>query len=171
MDKKQNRRNFFRNTNFQKREILGCFLLVTGGGLLFNVLLQKVVPPSLLLSGIGTILILVASLLLSHRINGPMFRFESTLYSMMQGDLSKTIQLREKDEGRELAQRINEFNRQLSQSFCLIGQNSKALNILIDQVCALDLPEEKKEQLAGLCWAMQEHNRKITNNCNFYLSR
>jgi hypothetical protein len=33
------------------------------------------------------------------------------------------------------------------------------------------MPEKEKEQLAGLCWAMQEHNRKISNNCNYFCPR
>ena len=168
MARKQNRRNFFENISFQKRFILGCFLLVTGGGLLLNVPFRQVSTSSWLLTIAGSILIIVAFLFLSHRITGPMFRFESTLDHMKGGHLDEIIQLRDKDEGKLLAQKINEFNSQLSQSFRTIGQNSKALNILIDQVCALDLPEEEKEQLAGLCWAMQEHNRKISNISNFF---
>lgn len=168
MARKQNRRKFFRNTSFQTRELLGCFLLVTGGGLLLNVLVRPLPAPNWLLTIAGSILILVAFLLLSHRITGPMFRFESTLDHMKQGHLDHTILLRDKDEGKVLAQKINTFNSQLAQSFRIIGQNSKALNILIEQVATLDLPEEDKERLAGLCWSMQEHNRKISNTSNFF---
>lgn len=111
---------------------------------------------------------MAASLFLSHRIAGPMFRFESTLENMMNGHLDNTIHLRNKDEGKELARKINELNSQLSQSFRAIGQNSKALEILIEQASTLDLPEKEKEQLASLCWSMQEHNRKITQNCDYF---
>jgi len=90
---------------------------------------------------------------------------------MKQGYLDRTIHLREKDEGMELAQKINEFNRQLARSFRTIGQNSKALDILIEQVAALDLPEREKERLAGICWSMQEHNRRITSNCQYFSAK
>ena len=168
MARKQNRRKFFENISFQKRYILGCFLLITGGGLLLNVLVGQLTTPSWTLTIAGSILLIVAFLLLSHRITGPMFRFESTLDHMKHGHLDEIIQLRDKDEGKALAQKINEFNSQLAQSFRIIGQNTKALHILIEQVATLDLPEEEKEQLAGLCWAMQEHNRKISNISNFF---
>ena len=198
MTKKYKRRKFFIKRDFQGKLILSCFLFVTGGGLLFNVLLgllsadsltisytnqdlqlgqtpfmllKQVLTANWLLIIIGGGFVMLASLLLSHRIAGPLFRFESTLDNMMQGYLGNTIHLRDKDQGKELAQKINEFNKQLSESFCAISHNANALHILIEQVSALDLPEAEKEQLASLCWSMQEHNRKITTNCNFYCPR
>lgn len=195
MERRYKRRNFFIKKDFQGRLILGCILFVAGGGLLFNVLLGVFSPnaptssftnhdfqidqtPLLLLKNIlttnwfliilGGVFVMAASLFLSHRIAGPMFRFESTLENMMNGHLDNTIHLRNKDEGKELARKINELNSQLSQSFRAIGQNSKALEILIEQASTLDLPEKEKEQLASLCWSMQEHNRKITQNCDYF---
>ena len=171
MTKNYKRRTFFIKKDFQGKLLLGSFLFVTGGGLLFNVLLKQLPAANWIMIIIGSIFLMVASLLLSHRIAGPMFRFESTLDNMKKGHLDITIHLRDKDEGKELAQKINEFNVQLSQSFRTISQNSKAIQILIDQITSLDLPEGKKELLAGLCWSMQEHNRRITNNCNYFSTK
>jgi len=197
MTKKHKRRNFFIKKDFQGKLIFSCFLFVVGAGLLFNVLLgglsadpltvsnvnQNIEPartPFMLLRQmltdnwflivIGSGFVITASLLLSHRIAGPLYRFEATLDNMKKGNLDSTIRLRDKDQGKELACKINEFNSLLSQSFCTIGHNAKALQILIEQATTLDLPEEEKEQLASLCWSMQEHNRKIINNCNYYSS-
>lgn len=195
MAKRYKRKKLFIKKEFQGKLLLGCFLFVAGGGLLFNVLvevlsadtltisypnqdLQLDQTPFMLLKQVLTTnwfliiiagsFVMTASLFLSHRIAGPMFRFESTLDNMIKGRLDNTIHLREKDEGQELAQKINEFNSQLSKSFYTISQNSKALQILIEQASALNLPEKEKEQLASLCWSMQEHNRKITNDCNYF---
>jgi methyl-accepting chemotaxis protein len=198
MVKNYKRRNFFIKKDFQGKLILGCFLLVAGGGLLFNVLLgllsadtltisyidrdlqlgqtplmlvKQVLTANWFLLVIGGGFMMLASLLLSHRIAGPLYRFETTLDNMQKGRLDNTIHLRDKDEGKELARKINEFNVQLSQSFTIISQNSKALQILTEQALTLDLPEREKEQLASLCWSMQEHNRKISTNCNFFCPR
>ncbi|MGB3222559.1 MAG: methyl-accepting chemotaxis protein [Desulforhopalus sp.] len=198
MVKKYKRRKFFIKKEFQGKLILGCFLLVAGGGLLFNILLgllsadtvtisytnndlqlgqtpfiliKQVLTANWFLLVIGGGFVMLASLLLSHRIAGPLYRFETTLDNMQQGRLDNIIQLRDKDEGKELARKINEFNAQLSQSFTIISQNSKALQILTEQALTLNLPEKEKEQLASLCWSMQEHNRKIRNNCNYFCSR
>lgn len=163
------RRRFINIKNdFQKKLLIGFFLFMTGGGVLFNVLLKQVPTANWLLLLIGGGCVMAGCLFLSRRIVGPLYRFELTLDNMLKGRLNNRIHLRDKDEGKLLAQKINEFNIQISQSFKTIGQNSKALHILIEQVSALDLPESEKEQLASLCWSMHEHNRKITNNCSFY---
>jgi methyl-accepting chemotaxis protein len=195
MGKRYKRRKLLIKKDFQGRLILGCFLFVAGGGLLFNVLLgvlsadattishashdfqidqtplllvKQILTTNWFLIIIGSVFMMVASLFLSHRIAGPMFRFESTLDNMKKGQLDNIIHLRDKDEGKELAHKINELNSHLSQSFRAISQNSKALQILIEQASTIDLSEKEQEQLASLCWSMQEHNRKIGKNCNYF---
>jgi len=195
MARRHKRRKLFIKKGFQGKLLLGCCLFVAGGGLLFYVLLGALSADTLTASNsnhdlqlsqtplmllrqiltanwfliiIGGGFAMMASLFLFHRIAGPMFRFESTLDYMIMGHLDNTIHLRDKDEGKELAHKINEFNSKLSQSFYAISQNSKALQILIEQASALNLPEKEKEQLASLCWSMQEHNRKITKHCNYF---
>jgi methyl-accepting chemotaxis protein len=189
------RRKFFIKKGFQGKLILGGFLFVTGSGLLFNVLvglfsadplvipysiqdpqlnrtpfmlLRQVLTANWFLLIVGGGFVTVASLLLSHRIAGPLYLFETTLDNMKNGRLDNTIRLREKDEGKELALKINEFNRQLSGSFSTFSQASNALHTLIEQVAALELPEKEKEQLACLCWSMREQNRKIGKDCAYY---
>jgi methyl-accepting chemotaxis protein len=198
MIKKYKRRKFFIKKEFQGKLIFSCFLFVLGSGLLFNVVLgvlsanslttsyvdqdlklghtplmlvKQILTANWFLIVIGGGFVMLASLVLSHRIAGPLYRFETTLDDMKNGCLTETIRLRDKDEGKDLARKINEFNIQLSQSLRAISQNSKALDILTEQALTLELPEKEKEQLAGLCWAMQEHNRKISNNCNYFCLR
>lgn len=196
--KSYKRRKYFIKKDFQGKLILSCFLFVLGAGLLFNVLLGVLSADSLTITYanqdlqlgqtplmlfkqgltanwfliiIGGGFVMLASLLLSHRIAGPMYRFETTLDEMKKGNLDNTIHLRDKDEGKELARKINEFNHQLAQTFRTIGQNSRALQTLIEQAATFDLPEDIKEELASLCWSMQEHNRKINNSCNYFTAR
>lgn len=171
MEKRMKRRKFFIKKDFQGKLILGCFLFITGGGLLFHVLLKQVPTANWLMIIVGGGFVMLASLLLSHRIAGPLYRFETTLDKMQKGCLTTSIRLRDKDEGKDLARKINELNNQLSQSFCAISHNSKALEALIEQATTLALPEKEKEELASLCWAMQEHNRKIAGTCNYFCSR
>ena len=168
MAKMYKRRKFFIKNDFQKKLFLGFFLFMAGGGLLFNVLLKQLPTANWLLVIIGGGCVMAGSLFLSRRILGPLYRFELTLDNMLKGRLNNRIHLRDKDEGKVLAQKINDFNIQLAQSFYAIGQNSKALQILIDQVSALDLPEEERDQLASLCWSMREYNRKIADKCKYF---
>ncbi len=110
------RRKFFIIKNdFQKKLLIGFFLFMTGGGVLFNVLLKQVPTANWLLLLIGGGCVMAGCLFLSRRIVGPLYRFELTLDNMLKGRLDNRIHLRDKDEGKLLAQKINEFNIQLSQ--------------------------------------------------------
>ena len=141
------RRNYFINKEFQGRYILNYFLLVTIGSLLFigvfsffssntlsivyeNYHLQLGVTPGILFKKIlstqwlfvvfgGGIVILV-TLILTHRVAGPFYRFEKSLDQMIDGDISGKIVLRQKDEGKELAQKINTFNFHLSDKLTIM---------------------------------------------------
>ncbi len=115
----------------------------------------------------GTVLVVVA-MIFSHRIAGPLFRFEKTLDNMIAGRLDDQIHLRGADEGKELAGKINQFNAELSKSLRTINHNTKAIESLIEQATTLNLPDNDKEILAGLYWSMQEHNRKIKTTCDAY---
>lgn len=192
---KRRKRNFFIKKEFQGKLILGTFLFVAGGSLLFIVmlsvfsadsltisystrglelgqtplmLLKQIFTANWILITIGGAFLVTASAMLSHRIAGPLFRFEKVLDSMNSGHLDVTIRLRGKDEGKELATKINRFNLQLSQSLRIVERNSDALEILLEQASALNLPEKEQEELASLYWSMKEHNRKIREVCGSY---
>ncbi len=196
MGKGYKRRNFFIKKDFQGKMILGCFLFVTGGCLLFIVLLgffsansmtilysnhdlqlgqtpvmliKQVLEANWVLIVVGGIFLVVASMLLTHRIAGPLFRFEQALDRMADGRLDETIHLRKKDEGKELAEKFNTFNGRLSKSLRMLTNHSVALQSLIEQAATMEeLSAEQKERLASLCWSMQEHNRKILATCNSF---
>ncbi len=189
------KRNFLIKKDFQGRLILSTFLFVSGGCFLFIVLLsyfsadtltisysnkglefgqtpmmllEQILTANWILIVIGGTFLVVASMLLSHRIAGPLFRFEKALDNMNAGRLDDTIRLRGKDEGKELATKINHFNLQLSQNLRIIEQSSLALDALIEQASSLNLPEEQQEELASLCWSMQEQNNKVHRVCNSF---
>lgn len=70
--------------------------------------------PSLLLSTVGIIIFasltgVVAMILISHRLAGPLFRFQKSLDQLNSGDLTLRFNLRDKDQFKELADRINLF--------------------------------------------------------------
>ena len=70
--------------------------------------------PSLLLSTVGIIIFacltgIIAMILISHRLAGPLFRFQKSLDEISSGDLTLRLKLRDKDQFKELADRINTF--------------------------------------------------------------
>ena len=131
------RRNYFINKEFQGRYIFNYFLLATIGSILFvavfsffssntlsivydnyhlqlgvtpGILFKKILSTQWLLLVIGGTAVIIITLFLTHRVAGPFYRFEKTLDEMIDGDISGKIVLRQKDEGKELAQKLNAFN-------------------------------------------------------------
>jgi len=144
---KNKRRNYFINKEFQGRYIFNYFILLTIGSLVFigvfsffssntlsiaysNYQLQIGVTPGILFKNIlsaqwlfiviGGGIVILMTLFLTHRVAGPFFRFEKTLDEMIAGDISNKIILRQKDEGKDLAKKINTFNFALGEKLSLI---------------------------------------------------
>jgi methyl-accepting chemotaxis protein len=198
MGKHYKRRNIFIKKDFQGKLILGYFLFVTGGCLFFIVLLALFSADTLTLSYtnndlqlgqtpmmlmksvfaanwvfivVGTTVLVFAAMLITHRIAGPLFRFERTLDHMLANKLNDTLFLRKKDEGKEIAKKINQFNLELSQSVQTMRSNSEAVADLIKQtqLKAQHLPADFREEIGGLLWGIEEKNKKIQSECSTYI--
>lgn len=174
--------------------ILGFFLFVIGSIILFAVILGMFsadsitmsyknnnlqlgqTPVMLLKSALaanwvfivfGGSLLVLAALLVSHRIAGPQFRFEKTLKNMTAGNLNDTIHLRTHDVGKELAERINTFNRYLSRQIREIDQHSQSIDELIDRMDPADASSPDRDSLLANYTAIRQHNnaiRKVTSS-------
>lgn len=74
----------------------------------------------------------VIFILLTHKIAGPIYRFEVVAKNMCQRNLNQFIYLRKQDEAGDLANSLNQFNSTLSEDIrSMLGKS-----IQID--CALD---------------------------------
>ncbi len=198
MDNGYKRRNIFIKKDFQGKLILGYFLFVTGGCLFFIVLLGMFSADSLTISYnnhdiqfgqtpfmlmksvlaahwifivLGGAFLVLAAMLITHRIAGPIFRLEKALDNMNSGNLCDTIYLRGKDEGKELAGKINAFNLELSRSLTTVRSNATALNTLFDEAERAITQPIDEEGLKSIFWAMREHNRKTLAVCDTFKPR
>lgn len=133
--------SFFLKKDLQGRYVLSYFLFVMVGSIVFALVLglfsadtltivyenhdlRLGQTPAILLTKVlgaqwafiifGGLLVVVGAIVLTHRVAGPMYRFESTLDEMIKGNIGINIILRKKDEGQELAAKINQFNSMLS---------------------------------------------------------
>ncbi|WP_457578091.1 methyl-accepting chemotaxis protein [Desulfomarina sp.] len=200
MTKQYKRRNIFIKKELQGKLIFGYFLFVTGGCLFFIILLgyfsadtltisytnsdlQLGRTPFMLLKSIltahwifivlGAIFITIAAMLITHRIAGPLFRFEKTLAKMLNRDLSDVIHLRYRDEGKELARQINTFNRDLSETIKKLTIHTEAIKTLLKQADteSSTLPEDHKKNMKAILWNIEENNKKIQSICSSYTLR
>lgn len=191
------RRNIFIKKDFQGKLILGYFLFVAGGCLLFIlllgifsadtmtisynnhdlqlgqtpiVLLKKVLTAHWVFLVLGSVFLVITAMFITHRIAGPLFRFEKALDNMLDRRLDDTIFLRSKDEGKDLARKINAFNEDLSISLKNLQAHSEAIAGLLEQARTktLSLSPTELEDLQGIYWSMDEKNKRIKVICSAY---
>lgn len=134
------RKNYFIKRGFQSKFILKfCLIILIGTifstGLLFLfsqgtlissfqqsrlvikntslAILPAVIYTNLITLGLITLATIVVTLFVSHKIAGPLFRFEKELKDIEKGDLTKSIKLRKKDQTTDLADSLNKMTASL----------------------------------------------------------
>lgn len=135
------RRNYFIKQDFQGRFILRFFITILLSSIVFTIILSifsahtitityrdsflkvEKTPKALfyeIIRAHGLYIFLIGagistiSLFLSHRIAGPLYRFEKSIEEIMKGNLAFRIKLRKKDEAKEVADMINRMIEDLS---------------------------------------------------------
>jgi methyl-accepting chemotaxis protein len=141
MERKWRRKNYFIKKELQGRFIFSFFIFVVVGSFFFTVifsllsadtltiayknydlrlgktpviLLRETLSAHWIFIFTGGLLVVLASMFLTHRFAGPVYRIEKSLEEMMKGNFNFEIRLRAKDEAKELAQMINDFNSLIS---------------------------------------------------------
>lgn len=182
------RRNYLINKNFQGKLILGYFLFMVAGCFLFTVILaalsadtltvvyrdndlQMGQTPLMLIKQVlaahwffivlGGALIVIAATFITHRMAGPMFRLEKAVDHMVIGRLDDVIYLRKKDEGKEIAAKLNQFNRELSQKIGKIEKHTRNIDDLLVQYSALDCTNTNPEDLESIRNSLSRQNKAI----------
>lgn len=182
------RRNYFIKKNFQGKLILGYFLFMVVGCLIFagiltllsansmtmvyqNNELQIGQTPFMLIKQIiaahwiaivaGSVLVVVGAMLITHRLAGPMFRLERAVDNMNSAQLDDVIYLREKDEGKELAAKLNQFNASLSHDMTEIKKFSKNIEDLELQYASMDPKHVSPEDCASILSSIVRQNQAI----------
>lgn len=93
---------------------------------------------------ISFVLSLALGLFLTHRLAGPLYRFEQTIKAILSGDLSVRIRLREKDEFQALALLLNQAIVEIEQRLRAIEKKGHQLEEHLDEVLV-----ELKQQPQG----------------------
>lgn len=130
------RRHYFIKKEFQFKFILKfCFIILAGAiistGLLlffsqgtltssfhqsrlvientFSAILPAVIYTNLITLGLISLASIVVTLFVSHKMAGPLFRFEKELKEIGEGDLTKSIKLRKKDQMTDIAESLDKM--------------------------------------------------------------
>ena len=134
------RRNYFINKKFQTDfsikflvvivieaiMALGLFLYLSKGTLTtgyigselkisrtYDFFLPMLLVSNIIIVGVTGIIGIAVLIFMSHRIAGPMFRFEKVLDEISKGDLTYKFKLRQGDQFKELEERINQLTNTL----------------------------------------------------------
>jgi len=162
---KNRRRNYFIKKRFQASFIIKFCLLIVIGSLLSGAIVyfmskstltatfensrlvmkntgEYILPAVFLSSSIVIVAIGFAAILVtlftSHKIAGPLYRIEKDIEAMVDGDLSKPISLRERDEIKPLAESLNQMRENLSKDVTTMKES------LFDLEKAVNTDEGKK---------------------------
>lgn len=113
-------------------------------------------------------LLVIASIIGTHRIAGPLYHFEKTLDRMIHRNLRHIIRLRNKDEGKELSGKINDFNEVLSSDIRELRRRSKAITDLVNHFDSLKSANLTAEEIDSLCQAIRNNNGRIKKLLDAY---
>jgi signal transduction histidine kinase len=172
------RRNYFIKKDLQGKYIFSFFIFVILGSILFTailsflsadtltivydnynvkigqtplMLLKEILSAHLIFIVTGGLLVVVLSMFLTHRFAGPIFRFEKSVEDMISGNFAFQIWLRNKDEGKELAEKINRLIMMLSATLKDLKQmNADMESTLSDTSRILDETDCGKEAPGNL---------------------
>jgi methyl-accepting chemotaxis protein len=175
------RRQYFVQKDFQFKFILKfCMVLLTGIiisiGLLFlfskNTLTSSfeqsrlvientasAILPSVFLSHlIALVLIIlltiVITLLVSHKLAGPLFRFQKVLREIGEGNLTQSIKLRKNDQVKAIADSLDQMRVNLQKKILDVKEEVEQI---IESTSGQDIPPDLSNRLDHL-------NQKIRNN-------
>ncbi|WDP91871.1 MAG: methyl-accepting chemotaxis protein [Desulfobacter sp.] len=148
------RRRYFIKRGFQARFIFRfCLILVLGAAAtvaltLFNTqgsltstyvdsrlvikstslaIMPSVILTTLLTTGLIGAVVAIVTLLASHKIAGPIYRFEKDILRIAQGDLKYRIRIRKGDQFQELAVSLNHMTQGLAQRVSAVRDKAGAL--------------------------------------------
>ncbi len=155
------RRNYFINKAFQSEFILKFCGLVVLGSAVFGIILYLLskqtlttsfensrlvikstadyIFPGLLFGGIiaATFTALAASavvILMTHRIAGPMYRFEKYITEIGSGKLNSDLKIRKKDQFQNMANALNKMTEDLKLGLTEVNEVSAKLDKLIEEL-------------------------------------
>ena len=189
MDRKSyKRRNYFIKKNFQGKLILGYFFVMLVGVFIFALvlswmssesmtvvysnndlqigqtpfmLLKQLIIANWFVIVLGGAMVVFVAMRITHRLAGPMFNLERSLDRMIAGKLDMVIYLRKKDEGKELAEKINQFNAELSASVMQISKRSQDIEVLLSICSSLPVGATKEKELDSIHSSILKQTKAI----------
>ena len=182
------RRTYFIEKKFQTNFIIKfCSLIIVGGlltiGIIYflakqstsvSVVNSRVVVRStadfllpVLLQTVAVVVVLIGlatvgvTLLVSHKIAGPLYRFQQVMKTLTEGDFSKDFRIRRLDQLQNLADEFNNMIRKTRGQLSLLKNNFVNLKSKLDDLPESDVSSQKRTSLKELKSISEELNKII----------
>ena len=110
-------------------------------------ILPTVIYTYLITLALISLVTIIAVLLISHKIAGPIFRFEKELREIGSGNLTKRVVLRKNDQIKDLAQSLNDMTESLRQKLLDLDKQTEGL---IDKALEKRMPSAFIEEVQRL---------------------
>jgi len=163
-DSRYRRKRFYIQRMFQAKFILAFLMLVIIGSIISGIIfytkantylgyqygmahlkLQKtgeILQPALFVSyGIGIVLIGIATIFLtifiSHKVAGPLYRFERSAEEIGKGNLTLVTRIRETDQAKDLADALSRMTNELRTKLLDIDSNAKEILRVVETMSSL----------------------------------
>lgn len=107
-------------------------------------ILPALIYTSLITLGLISLATIIVTLVVSHKIAGPLFRLEKELKEIGAGDLTKNVRLREKDQLTPMAETLNQMTHKLHDN---IFDIQTMLKELIQATSEQNVPQEFIDKL------------------------
>jgi len=190
------RRNYFIKKNFQVNFTVkfliiilieaflaaGLFLYMSKGTLTtgylgselriartYDFFLPMLLLSNLIIVGISAVIGIGVLIFLSHRLAGPLYRFENILNSIKKGDLTQRFKLRENDQFAELANSINEHTDTLDKNMGHLKAGVMEFSQLASKMqTALTSDPSANKELERLLQEMSKKLQALEGAANYF---
>ena len=129
----------------------------TTSDFILPLLIQTVIAVTVLVGITAGIL----TLLVSHKILGPLYRFKKVMEALEKGDFSSEFTIRSTDQLRELADKINNMIRNTKQKITGLKNDTVCLKQKLGNLAENDLPENKRAVLMELKKITEEIDKTV----------
>ena len=144
----------------------------SGGELVVRSTSQYFLPTfliaSLVIIGVTAVCGFILLLFASHRIAGPLYRFENTLEHITKGDLTHRFKLRGNDQLTHLAEKINEFNSKMEHALSLIQKDTEEMDNLLKEAQTLASSRDTEKRLAALVGEALDKLESLKKDANYF---
>ena len=135
----------------------------------YDFFLPMLLLSNLIIVGISAVIGIAVLIFLSHRIAGPLYRFENILNSIKKGDLTQRFKLRENDQFAELANSINEHTDTLDKNMGHLKAGVMEFSQLASKMqTALASDPSANKELERLLQEMSKKLQELEGAANYF---